>query len=391
MSTVVRSLAAKVEVQTREAEANLDRFARKYRSAAPISGVALGANLHGGGLQFRGDSGFQSVMSNLSGGGAGLGSAVASGGLAGHFDSIRGFNALLKGGGAVVLARQFTASMERVNKSLDDFHRGLVTGNELFSEGVRAIPLLGDFTKAWDQAISGLGDALANNNSPDGWSRMGRWLFKGTRWDGQDIRNMDSMTAQIEADIRDRENELERRQRVAGGVGDVFSGDIARAEMETLAENADQLDRNAMSLSGATSAAERYNARLNELRFDLMAGKISQDAFNESMKAANDTYDEQSGVLDSIREQQQAIRDEWEDRRRAERETAALSKQTAMEEEDRLRRERRMEGVAIDASRIFVGRGAQGVGKQVVEDPQFKIANQLLRRIADNIGTARAA
>lgn len=426
MSTVVRSLAAKVEVQTREAEQNLDRFRAKLRatdvqlrgasayqnggpsplySAGAVArqsvaarGIAVQemfaaqqarmASVGAIGSRMFGGSGIPVTSSeidsltvrgggSIGGGGnalgemAGAGAAGQAGGILSKVKGLGRFSALLRGAGpvaaAVVTVRhaiQTTADvMDNADKVTDD------SRNRWDNYAYVLLDAASRFTLA-----KGPLDNLANS------------LVNMTDYGAAAIAKTEALTAALSEQAAAKMKSNEERDKGSAMMADEFMGGLADAQIASLSEQAEQTERFADMQSVASSAAERYDARINELRFSLMAGAISQDAFNESLKAANDTYDEQSGIIDEIRERNALYTAELEDKVRAEAKAKDDAKRFLMESSNRAQRERAMEGIAFDASRS--GRG--GGGKYIVEDPQFKLANQYLRRIADNVGIARA-
>lgn len=428
MSTVVRSLAAKVEVQTREAEQNLDRFRAKLRTTdvalrgasayqnagvSPLSSAgavarqaaavraiqvqemfwaqqarmsvgSIGSRMFGGsgipvtsseidGLTLRGGG---SMGSGALGEMIGAGAAGQAGGVLSKVKGLGKFSALLRGAGpvaaAVVTVRQAIQTTSDVIENMEN--------------------VTDDNSSAWKNQGMVMMDALSHFTMMKGpMDAVAKSIVNLTDYGAKYTAGVDELTASLAAQADEKMKRRKERDEGSAAMGEHFMGVLAGAEIELLAEKAEQTQRFADMQAVASSAAERYDLRVNELRMSLMAGAISQDAFNESLKAANEAYDDQSGIVKEISERNALYMAGLEDKARAEQAAKSLADQVAKDEADRARIMGRAANGEVNLSRTFIGSGASAGKKQEVNDPQLKEVIRVLRSMSQNTGIARAA
>lgn len=440
MSTVVRSLAAKVEVQTRDAERNLDRFRAKLRatdielrgaaryqsaSTSPLFSPASVVRQSAAAQSIRvgeafaasqmmlareavgmetanrmrryGGSGIPVTSKELSGltmrGGGSMmddiargtplaeigaaGAAGQAGNALARFSSLSKFSALLRGAGPIA------AGVLSVRHGIQSLADTMSHAEEVTS----------DNNSAWLNQSLVMMDAVSRfSYFKSAMDSLASSLVRLSDYGEKYRENVAGMTTALEQQAS-ATTELKRTQRDLGSaaMAEHFVDRLGRAEVETLSEQAEKSERFKMMQGSASSARERLDLRMNELMFNLMAGAISQEAFNEAKRIAGDAYDEDSGTNAELRYQRSLMAAEFEDRQRAEQESLANA-EIMRQKEMRAARQR---GIEVDLSRTFIGSGAGSGKKQTVEDPKLLSAaqetNRLLRDVARNVGVARTS
>lgn len=238
------------------AAGNAERAARRFaRASADFAGRAgMGPDLDA--LRFQ---------AWRSGGGAGHGGGGwlhELGATAGRRSQLGHFAELLAGGGVVggatLFARHIAEGGRAIQEAAIKYHAGELSGREMAAEMVRGVPVLGEFTSAWDEIRDAGREAL-----------------------GMKSARREMAENQALADRQNRAADLQERLRIAARQSGMSPSDAARdqaklAREKTLAEIAGLAHAGAMG-PGARAAMEANAERIHAAELRKIDLKEAQD------------------------------------------------------------------------------------------------------------------